>query len=64
MGEAVNEKGRLGGAVLVGPRVVLLAADAMFEGEQAHEEAVFRVQGSSTAIVRAWKVGDCALAEL
>jgi hypothetical protein len=50
--------------VLVAPRLVLLAADAMFEEEQPHEEAVFEVQGTTAAIVRAWKVGDCALAEL
>jgi hypothetical protein len=31
VGEAVNKKGRLGAAVLVGPRLVLLAADAVFE---------------------------------
>ncbi len=64
VGEVASKKGRLGAAVLVAPRVVLLAADAMFEGEQAHEEAAFRVQGTSAAIVRAWQVGDCALAEL
>jgi hypothetical protein len=64
VGAAFNKKGRLGAAMLVAPRLVLLTADAMFEGEQAHEEAAFRVQGTSTAIVRAWQVGNCALAEL
>ncbi len=64
VGEVIAGDARLGGAVLVAPRLALLAADALYYGEKAHQEASFRVQGCSTAVVRSWKVGACALAEL
>jgi hypothetical protein len=65
VGEVVDKRGRRGGAVLVAPRLALLAADTLYEGYKSTEqEAVFRVQGQSAAIIQAWRVGNCILAEL
>ncbi len=64
LGEVVDKNGRRGGAVLVAPRLALLTADTWYEGEKCNEEAVFRVQGQSAAIIRAWRVEACVLVAL
>jgi hypothetical protein len=61
----VNLEGvRCGGAVLVAPRLILMAADVLLEKNGQIEQAVFNLLDCSSAVVRVWKVGDCALAEL
>jgi hypothetical protein len=44
VGEVVDKTGRRGGAVLVAPRLALLAADTLYEGYKCTEqEATFQV---------------------
>jgi hypothetical protein len=64
VGQVVDKTGRRGGAVLVAPRLVILAEDTLYGGEECKEKVVFWVKGQSAVIIQAWSVGDCILAEL
>ncbi len=53
-----------GTAVLVSPRLLLAAARVFFEGDTARSKLAFRYFNTSTNIIGAWKINNCAFAEL
>jgi hypothetical protein len=64
-GEVTAEGGR-GRGVLVGPRLLLTAADVLFDGSKARAKPSFHIKSIVSPpvnIVEAWKVEGCALAE-